>query len=118
MIPYGRQTISWSDAFKVLWQVKFKSLTQGSKIAEYETQVAKYVGAKYAVAVSSATAGLHLAVLALELPEDSEIATSPISFVASSNCILYAGKKPVFVDIDEETVNLSTIQLKNRTPQN
>jgi perosamine synthetase len=118
LIPYGRQTISWSDAFKVLWQVKFKSLTQGNKIAEYEAQVAKYVGAKYAVAVSSATAGLHLAVLALELPEESEIATSPISFVASSNCILYAGKKPVFVDIDEETINLSTIQLKNRINQN
>jgi UDP-4-amino-4,6-dideoxy-N-acetyl-beta-L-altrosamine transaminase len=118
LIPYGRQTISWSDAFKVLWQVKFKSLTQGSKIAEYEAQVAKYVGAKYAVAVSSATAGLHLAVLALELPEESEIATSPISFVASSNCILYAGNKPVFLDIDEETVNLSTIQLENRINQN
>ena len=118
MIPYGRQTISWSDAFKVFWQVKFKSLTQGTKITEYESQVAKYVGAKYAVAVSSATAGLHLAVLALELPKDSEIATSPISFVASSNCILYAGKKPVFLDIDEETVNLSMIELKSQVSQN
>jgi UDP-4-amino-4,6-dideoxy-N-acetyl-beta-L-altrosamine transaminase len=118
LIPYGKQTISWSDAFKVLWQVKFKSLTQGKKIAEYEAQVARYVGAKYAVAVSSATAGLHLSVLALELPEESEIATSPISFVASSNCILYAGKKPFFVDIEETSINLSTIQLKNRINQN
>jgi UDP-4-amino-4,6-dideoxy-N-acetyl-beta-L-altrosamine transaminase len=84
----------------------FKSLTQGSKIEEFEESVSNYVGAKYAVAVSSATAGLHLAVMALNLPKDSEIITSPISFVASSNAILYSGHQPRFVDIERESLNL------------
>ena len=88
MIPYGRQSINLFDVLSVSKQLAFKSLTQGSKIEEFEERVAEYVGAKYAIAVSSATAGLHLAVMALELPVNSQIITSPISFVASSNAIL------------------------------
>jgi perosamine synthetase len=107
LIPYGKHTVDWRDAFAVAWQVRTKSLTQGNRIQEFEEKVANYVGAKYAVAVSSATAGLHISMLALELPSDSEVVTSPISFVASSNAILYANMKPVFLDIDTETINLS-----------
>jgi dTDP-4-amino-4,6-dideoxygalactose transaminase len=87
-------------------QVRFKSLTQGPAINEFEKAIAKYVGVEYAVAVSSATAGLHLAVLALDLAPDSKVVTSPMSFVASSNAILYAGLTPVFVDIDKRSLNL------------
>jgi UDP-4-amino-4,6-dideoxy-N-acetyl-beta-L-altrosamine transaminase len=94
------------DALRVAWQIKFRSLTQGKKIEEFENKVADFVGAKYAVAVSSATAGLHLAMIALDLPNDSSVITSPISFVASSNSILYADLKPKFIDIDNETLNL------------
>jgi UDP-4-amino-4,6-dideoxy-N-acetyl-beta-L-altrosamine transaminase len=104
---YGKQSTSLRDALVVGWQVWRKSLTQGPKIQEFESAVAKKVGAKYAVAVSSATAGLHLALLALELEPNSEVATSPISFLSSSNAALYAGLKPRFIDIEPETVNIS-----------
>ena len=106
MIPYGRHSVSVYDAAKVAWQLWRRSLTQGPRIQEFEEDIAKYVGAKYAVAVSSATAGLHLSILALNLPPESEIITSPISFVASGNAILYGGLKPSFVDIEELTVNI------------
>ena len=106
MIPYGRQSINLFDVLSVSQQLAFKSLTQGSKIEEFEERVAEYVGAKYAIAVSSATAGLHLAVIALELPVNSEIITSPISFVASSNAILYSNHQPKFIDVERETINI------------
>lgn len=107
MIPYGRHNVTWADALKVFWQVRFRSLTQGVQIENFEKQIAAYVGARYAVAVSSATAGLHLAAIALHLPPESKVLTSPISFVASSNSLLYANYKPVFVDIDNKTLNLN-----------
>ena len=107
MNTYGRQSTNLRDAVVVGWQVWRKSLTQGPKIQEFELAVAKKVGAKYAVAVSSATAGLHLALLALELEPNSEVATSPISFLSSSNAALYSGLKPRFIDIDPETLNIS-----------
>ena len=73
MIPYGKHHVTWVDALRVLWQVRFRSLTQGPQIEKFEAAVAKFVGAKYAVAVSSATAGLHLAALALKLPKGSKV---------------------------------------------
>jgi dTDP-4-amino-4,6-dideoxygalactose transaminase len=81
-------------------------LTQGDKIYEFESTVAKFVGSKYAVAVSSGTAGLHLATKALNLPTNSQIVTSPLSFVASANSIVYSGHKPVFVDINSQSLNI------------
>jgi len=118
MIPYGRQKINFFDVISVVKQVSFNSLTQGSKIAEFEEQVANYVGAKFAVAVSSATAGLHLAVLALELPKSSDVITSPISFVASSNAVLYSGHNPIFVDVERDTVNIDISQVEKELESN
>ena len=106
IIPYSKQSVSTSDSLAVFKQVRFGSLTQGNKIYEFESAVAKFVGAKYAVAVSSATAGLHLATKALNLPTNSYIVTSPISFVASANSIIYAGNKPYFVDINSNSLNI------------
>ena len=117
MIPYGRHNTNWVDAFKVLWQVRFGTLTQGSRVLEFEEEVAKYVGARFAVAVSSATAGLHIALLAAELKPQSSVVTSPLSFVASSNSILYSSCIPVFVDINSSTLNLDiakTIEMVNQ----
>jgi len=114
---YGRHSTNWRDAFAVGWQVRYRSLTQGPKIKEFEDSVANKVGAKFAVAVSSATAGLHIALEALELDAGSEVATSPISFVASANAALYAGLKPVFVDIDPQTLNISDDLLKSRVQE-
>lgn len=112
MIPYSRQTISFLDALYVAKQVKFKSLTQGFQIDNFEEKVAKYVGAKFAVAVSSGTAGLHLAHLALGQAKGSKVVTSPISFVASANSIIYAGQEPIFIDIDPYTGNISVEKLQ------
>lgn len=106
LIPYSTQKIDWKDALSVGFQVRFKSLTQGPKILEFEKAIANYVGVEYAVAVSSATAGLHLSVMALDLEKNSKIVTSPISFVASANSIMYSGLRPVFVDINSSDLNL------------
>ena len=111
MIPYSKQSISIIDALRVARQVKFRSLTQGAQIKEFEDSVADYVGSKYAVAVSSATAGLHLAHLANGDPIGSNVATSPISFVASANTIIYAGHTPFFVDIDFDSGSMSVDKL-------
>ena len=112
MIPYSKQTISVLDAINVARQVKFKSLTQGIQIDRFEQSIAAYVGAKYAVAVSSATAGLHIAQLALEKPPGSKVITSPISFVASANSIIYAGHIPMFIDIDPNSGNINVQDLE------
>ncbi|MBM3455981.1 MAG: UDP-4-amino-4,6-dideoxy-N-acetyl-beta-L-altrosamine transaminase, partial [Bacteroidetes bacterium] len=93
------------------WQVKFRSLTQGSEIQKFEKSISEYVGAKYAVAVSSATAGLHIAHLALGNPSGAKVVTSPISFVASANSIIYAGQTPIFVDVELDSGNLSAEEL-------
>ena len=118
MIPYGRHSVSALDALRVAKQIYFSSLTQGPKIAELENAVAKYVGAKYAVAVSSATAGLHLALLALNLPKKSEVLTSPISFVASSNAVLYCDLIPRFIDIDPNILCISEELLLSEISKN
>ena len=117
MIPYSKQSISIIDAFRVARQVKFRSLTQGNQINEFENLVADYVGSKYAVAVSSATAGLHLAHLAIGHPVGSNVATSPISFVASANTIIYAGHTPFFVDIDFDSGSMSVDKLTDLIAQ-
>ena len=111
MIPYSKQSISMIDALRVARQVKFKSLTQGNQIKAFENSVADYVGSKYAVAVSSATAGLHLAHLAIGHPVGSNVATSPMSFVASANTVIYAGHIPFFVDIDFDSGSMSVNKL-------
>ena len=111
MIPYSTQTITILDAIYVARQVKFRSLTQGSEIQKFEKSISRYVGAKYAVAVSSATAGLHIAHLALGHPLGYKVVTSPISFVASANSIIYAGQTPIFVDVEMDSGNLSAEKL-------
>jgi UDP-4-amino-4,6-dideoxy-N-acetyl-beta-L-altrosamine transaminase len=111
LIPYSKQTITILDAIYVARQVKFRSLTQGSEIQKFENSIAQYVGAKYAVAVSSATAGLHIAHLALGHPLGAKVVTSPISFVASANSIIYAGQTPIFVDVEVDSGNMSAEKL-------
>jgi UDP-4-amino-4,6-dideoxy-N-acetyl-beta-L-altrosamine transaminase len=118
LIPYSKQTITLLDALYVARQVRFKSLTQGNEIKKFENSVAKYVGAKYAVAVSSGTAGLHLAHLAIGQPIGSKVVTSPISFVASANSIIYAGQVPIFADVDVDTGNISVTELSKILDQN
>ncbi|MEK7125814.1 MAG: DegT/DnrJ/EryC1/StrS family aminotransferase [Patescibacteria group bacterium] len=81
-------------------------LSIGSKVREFEKQFAKKIGTKYACAVSSGTAGLHLTMIAAGIGPGDEVITTPFSFIASANCIIYVGAKPVFVDIDPQTYNI------------
>ncbi|MDX2063801.1 MAG: DegT/DnrJ/EryC1/StrS family aminotransferase, partial [Bacteroidia bacterium] len=90
-IPYGRQTITPEDIAAVTQALQAEYMTQGPTIAAFEQAFAKYVGAPYAVAVSNGTAALHLCALALGVGPGHRVITSPNTFVASGNCILYAG---------------------------
>jgi UDP-4-amino-4,6-dideoxy-N-acetyl-beta-L-altrosamine transaminase len=114
LIPYGRQTINFRDVYEVAKQLSFKSLTQGNKTLEFEKFAAEYCGAKYAIAVANATAGLQIAIKSLNLEENSKVATSPISFVASSNSIIYNNLQPYFVDIEIENGNMSMSNLEKK----
>jgi len=102
MIPYGKQQIDIEDIKSVVGVLKSDFLTTGPKVNEFEKKICKFVGCKYAVAVSSGTAALHLACLAAGLKKDDELITSPMTFAASSNCALYCNAKPVFVDVNEQ----------------
>ena len=112
IIPYGKHYIDEDDVRSVVDVLRCGMLTQGPKVAEFENKVANYVGAKYGVAVSNGTAALHLACMALELGKGDEVATSPNTFVATSNSILYVDAKPVFVDIDSSTLNIDINKLE------
>ena len=113
-IPYGHQSIDAVDRQAVAETLASEWITQGPKIQEFEQALAKYCGAKYAVAVSSGTAALHLAALAGGLKKGDEAITTPITFLATSNALLYAGATPVFADIDEATGNIDPGQITKR----
>lgn len=113
-IPYGHQSIDNQDINAVIKVLKGEWITQGPKVREFEKEVARYCGAKYAVAVSSGTAALHIACLTAGIKKGDEVITSAITFVASANCILYCAGKPVFADIEEDTINIDPQDLKKK----
>ncbi len=117
MIPYGRQEITQDDIDAVVKVLKSDFLTQGPKIPEFENTVASHVGAKFGVAVNSATSALHIACAALGLGEGDLLWTSPVTFVASANCGLYCRAKVDFVDIDPRTYNLCPDALERKLEQ-
>ena len=114
MIPYGRQNISQEDIDAVVEVLKSDYITQGPVVPEFEKVVANYCGAKYAVAVNSATSALHIACLALGVGQGDLVWTSPVTFVASANCARYCGADVDFVDIDPRTYNMSVSILKKK----
>ena len=99
-IPYSRHWITREDVDAVANQLQTPWLTQGPKVAEFEKELTAVTGAKYAVAVASGTAALHLAALAAGVGPGKTGITSAITFVASGNCIAYAGGRPTFADVD------------------
>lgn len=113
-IPYGRQDISQADIDAVVNVLRSDWITQGPAIERFEQAVATYCHVGYAVAVSSATAALHLACLALELGEGEQLWTSPNTFVSSANCGHYCRATVDFVDIDPQTYNLSPAALARK----
>jgi UDP-4-amino-4,6-dideoxy-N-acetyl-beta-L-altrosamine transaminase len=114
MIPYGRQDITPADIEAVVQVLRSDFLTQGPTVPAFEAAVAKQVHARHATAMSSATAALHVACLALDLGPGDWLWTSPITFVASSNCALYCGAQVDFVDIDPRTYNLCPQALERK----
>jgi UDP-4-amino-4,6-dideoxy-N-acetyl-beta-L-altrosamine transaminase len=117
MIPYGRQDITQADIDAVIAVLKSDHLTQGPAIPRFEQCVADYTGAKHALAVSNATAALHIACLALELGPGDWLWTTPNTFVASANCALYCGAQVDFVDIDPKTYNMCAQKLEAKLVQ-
>jgi UDP-4-amino-4,6-dideoxy-N-acetyl-beta-L-altrosamine transaminase len=113
-IPYGRQSISEDDIRAVAEVLRSDFLTQGPAVPAFEEAVKSHCGAAHAVAVNSATSALHLACLALEIGKDDLVWTSPITFVASANCVLYCGARVDFVDIDPVTFNMSVAKLAEK----
>ena len=111
-IPYGKQHITEGDIRSVITTLTSEFLTQGPAIADFETAFAKYIGSKYAVAVSNGTAALHLAALALGVNEKSNVITTPITFAASANCIRYCDGKVIFTDIDPGTATIDIKKLE------
>lgn len=114
MIPYGRQDVTPADVEAVVQVLRSDFLTQGPAVPAFEAAVAKRVHARHALAMSSATAALHVACLALDLGPGDWLWTSPITFVASSNCALYCGAQVDFVDIDPRTYNLCPNALERK----
>ncbi len=113
-IYYGHQYIDDADVAAVAGMLKDDALTCGPKIAELEKCLCEITGAKYAVAVNSGTAALHIACQAAGVSEGDEVITTPITFAASANCALYCGAKPVFADINERTYNIDPASVSEK----
>ncbi len=118
MLPYGRQSISEDDIQSVVDVLRSDWLTTGPKVAEFEEELAARVGAKYAVAFSSGTAALHGAAFAAGLKPGDEAITSPLTFAATANCVLYQGARPVFAEVSPDTLNLDPDRLAERITPN
>ena len=114
MIPYGKQTIEQDDIQAVVDVLKSDFLTTGPQIAEFEQTVADYVGAKYAVAISNGTSALHAACFAAGIGPGDEVITTPLTFAASANCVLYCGGTPVFADVDPKTYNIDPEDIRRK----
>ena len=114
MIPYSRQLIDRKDIQSVIKVLKSDFLTQGPTVEKFEENLKKFCRSKFATSVNSATSALHISCLALGLKKGDYLWTSPISFVASSNCALYCGAKVDFIDIDLENFNIDIALLKKK----
>src|SRR3989338_6452481 len=116
--PIARPLISKTGERVVLGVLRSGCLSLGPKLEEFEYKFKKMVGTKYACAVSSGTAGLHLTMIAAGIGPGDEVITSPFSFIASSNAVLYVGAKPVFTDIDPVTYNMDPSKIEEKiTPK-
>ena len=112
MIPYSKQYIDAADIKSVSKALKSKFITQGPMVDKFEKKFSKFVGSKYAVAVSSCSAGLHLAAIVSNLKKGKKLLTSPNSFCSTANAGVHCGAQVEFLDIDDENGNISIMELK------
>ncbi len=115
LLPYGRQSLDDADVQAVVKVLKSDWLTTGPKIAEFEERFAEWVGARHAVSFSSGTAALHGAAFTAGLGPGDEAITTPMTFCATANCILYQGATPVFADVSADTLNLDPNEVSKKT---
>ncbi|MBW6462071.1 MAG: DegT/DnrJ/EryC1/StrS family aminotransferase [DPANN group archaeon] len=113
MIPIAKPSIGSEEKKAVLDVLESGMIAQGAKTKELEDSFADYIGTKYAVATNNGTSALHVALLACGIKEGDEVITTPFSFTATANSILYCGAKPVFSDIDENTFNLDPLKIED-----
>lgn len=113
-ISYGRQWIDEDDVKAVAEVLKSDYLTCGPKVSELEIGLRRYTGAKYAVAVSNGTAALHCACIAAGIGPGDEVITTPLTFAASANCVLYCGGTPVFADVNPKTYNIDPRSIREK----
>lgn len=113
-IPLSNPDITQKEIKAVVDVLKTPNLSLGPKLAEFERKFADYAGTKYAIAVSNGTSGLHLCIRALNIKDGDEVITTPFSFIASANCILFERAKPVFVDIREDTLNIDEEKIEEK----
>src|SRR5262245_12763509 len=114
MLPYGRQSLCDEDLRAVVEVLRSDWWTTGPKVDEFEREFARYVGAQHAVAFSSGTAALHGAVFAAHLGPGDEVITTPITFCATANSVLYLGATPLFADVSSDTLNLDPDEIARR----
>lgn len=117
-IPYGRQSIDDDDIYAVEEVLHSDWLTTGPKVDEFERSVGDYCGCQHAVAVNSGTSALDIAVQSLELPKGTEVITTPFTFAATSNALLYNGLVPVYADITKDTRNIDPIDIRKKITKN
>lgn len=117
-IPYGRQWIDEEDIEEVVKVLRSDWITTGPKIEEFENALSRYIGCKYAVVVNSGTSALDIAVQTMSLPAGSEVITTPFTFVATSNAVLYNNLKSIFADIEKGTRNINPEEIRNKITEN
>ena len=113
-IPLSKPDITEKEKKAVLGVLNTPNLSLGKNYLEFEKKMADFSGVKYAVAVNSGTSGLHLIIRAIGIGRGDEVITTPFSFIASSNCVLFEGARPVFVDIDEKTLNIDVKKISEK----
>jgi len=112
-IPLSNPDITEKEKEAIMQVIDSPNLSLGPKLNEFEERFTDYIGSKYAIAVNSGTSGLHLCIRALDIKDEDRVLISPFGFIASANCILFERAKPVFVDIDEETLNIDINKLED-----
>ena len=115
MIPIASPSIGEEEIKAVKEVLSSGMLAQGEKVREFENNFANYIGTKYAVATSSGTSALHLALLSLGIGPKDEVITTPFSFISTANSILFCGAKPIFADIDPKTFNISPEEIRKKS---
>lgn len=117
-IPFSRPSVGEEEIRLITETLRSGWITQGPRVVEFERQFAAYTGAQYAVAVSSCTAALHLALKSLEIGPGDEVLCPAHSFIATANAIRYCGAQPIFVDIDGESLNIDPVRAEEAMTPN